>query len=121
MPDVILIEGIQIPAALGVTAAERKMRRPVTLDIELERDLTAAGRSDRIQDTVHYKRVFEVVEEVAGNQPHKLVEALGQRICDAVLDQFEVDAITVTVRKPSPMAGVLQFAGVRIRRERGGC
>ncbi len=119
MPDEILIEGIQIPAALGVTAAERKMRRPVTLDIVLERDLRDAGRSDRIQDTVHYKRVFEVVEEVAGNQPHKLVEALGQRIADAVLAQFEVDAVRITVRKPSPMAGVLQFAGVSIRRERG--
>jgi dihydroneopterin aldolase len=35
------------------------MRRPVTLDIEIERDLAAAGRSDRIRQTVHYKRVFE--------------------------------------------------------------
>jgi len=119
MSDVILIQGIQIPAALGVTAAERRMRRPVTLDLELERDLRAAGRSDRIQHTVHYKRVFEVVEDVAANHPHKLVEALGQRIADAVLARFELDAITVTVRKPSPIAGVLEFAGVRIRRERG--
>ena len=119
MPDVILIEGIQIPAALGVTAAERKMRRPVTLDLELERELARAGRSDRIGDTVHYKRVFEVVEDVAGNQAHKLVEALAQRIADAVLERFELDAITVRVRKPSPIAGVLDHAGVRIRRERG--
>ena len=51
MTDVILLEGIQIPAALGVTAAERKMRRPVLLDLEIERDLTVAGRTDRIGDT----------------------------------------------------------------------
>ena len=31
MTDVILIQGIQIPAALGVSAAERRMRRPVTV------------------------------------------------------------------------------------------
>ena len=120
MTDVILIQGIQIPAALGVTAAERRMRRPVTLDLELERDLRAAGRSDRIQQTIHYKRVFEVVEDVAANQAHKLVEALGQRIAEAVLGKFDVDAVTVTVRKPSPIAGVLDYAGIRIRRERGG-
>ena len=36
--DVILLEGIQIPAALGVTAAERRVRRPVLLDLEVERD-----------------------------------------------------------------------------------
>ena len=65
MADVILLEGIQIPAALGVTAAERRMRRPVLLDLEIERDLRGAGRSDRIRDTIHYTRVFEVVADVA--------------------------------------------------------
>ena len=62
-PDVILLEGIQVPAALGVTAAERRMRRPVTLDLEVEYELRPAGRSDRIGHTLHYKRIFEVAEE----------------------------------------------------------
>ena len=117
MSDQILLEGIQIPAALGVTAAERKMRRPVRLDIELERDLRDAGRTDRIGQTIHYKRVYEIVEDIA-RQEHKLVEALGDRIARAVLSKFDADAITVTVRKPTPFAGVLEHAGVRIRRTR---
>ena len=116
--DRILLEGIEIPAALGVTAAERKMRRPVTLDIEVERDLSQAGQSDRIGDTLHYGRIFDVVEDVAANREHKLVEALAERIASAVLAAFEADAIEVTVRKPKPIAGVLQHAGVRIRRTR---
>ena len=118
MSDVILLEGIQVPAALGVTVAERRMRRPVALDLEVEYDLRAAGRSDRIRQTIHYKRVFEVVEDVAANQEHKLVEALGERIARAVLSKFDADAVTVTVRKPKPIAGVLDHAGVRIRRTR---
>ena len=118
MPDVILLEGIQIPAALGVTAAERRMRRPVLLDLEVERDLRAAGRSDRIRDTLHYKRIFEVVEDVAANQEHKLVEALAERIARAVLGKFDAEAVTVTVRKPKPIAGVLDHAGVRVTRTR---
>jgi dihydroneopterin aldolase len=116
--DVILLEGIQVPAALGVTAAERRMRRPVTLDLEVAYDLRAAGRSDHIRHTIHYKRIFEVVEDVASNQEHKLVEALGQRIADAVLAKFDADAVTVCVRKPKPIAGVLEYAGVRITRTR---
>jgi dihydroneopterin aldolase len=118
LADVILLEGIQIPAALGVTAAERRMRRPVLLDLEVERDLRAAGRSDRIRDTLHYKRIFEVVEDVAANQEHKLVEALAERIARAVLGKFDADAVTVTVRKPKPIAGVLDHAGVRVTRTR---
>jgi dihydroneopterin aldolase len=116
--DVILLQGMQVPAALGVTAAERRMRRPVLLDLEIARDLSAAGRSDSIRQTIHYKRVFEVVEDVAGNQEHRLVEALGDRIARAVLAKFDADAVTVTVRKPTPIAGVLQYAGVRITRTR---
>lgn len=116
MADLILLEGIQVPAALGVTAAERRMRRPVLLDIAVARDLRAAGRSDRIGQTIHYKRIYEVVEDVAANQEHKLVEALGERIAQAILSKFNAEAVTVTVRKPKPIAGVLEHAGVRITR-----
>jgi dihydroneopterin aldolase len=112
MNDVILLQGIQVPAALGVTAAERRVRRPVLLDLEVEGDLRRAGRSDRIRDTLHYRRIFEVVEDVA------LVEALGERIARAVLEKFDADAVTVTVRKPTPISGVLRYAGVRLRRTR---
>lgn len=118
--DVILLEGIQVPAALGVTAAERRMRRPVLLDVEVARDLRAAGHSDRIGQTIHYKHIFEVVEDVAAHQEHKLVEALAERIAQAVLETFDAEAVTVTVRKPKPIAGVLEHAGVRITRMRGG-
>ena len=116
--DVILLEGIQVPAALGVTAAERRMRRPVRLDLEIARDLRDAGRSDNIRQTIHYKRVFEVVEDVAANQQHKLVEALADRIARAVLSKFDADAVSVRVRKPTPIAGVLESAGGRVTRTR---
>jgi hypothetical protein len=33
-----------------------------------------------------------------------------------VLEKFAVEAITVMARKPTPIAGVLKFAGVRITR-----
>lgn len=117
-PDVILLEGIEVPSALGVSEAERRMRRPVRLDIELGMDLTAAGRSDDLAHTVDYGEVYEVVEKVAGGGEHKLVEALGQRIVDALFARFPVDFVTITVRKPRPIAGVLDWTGVRITRER---
>jgi dihydroneopterin aldolase len=116
--DVILLQGIQVPAALGVTAGERSQRRPVLLDLEVSSDLRRSGRSDRIRDTLHYRHIFQVVEDVAANQEHKLVEALAERIARAVLTKFDAAAVTVTVRKPTPIAGVLQYAGVRVTRTR---
>ena len=117
--DVILLEGVELPAALGVSVAERRMRRPVRVDLEIGRDLRAAGASDRIRDTLDYAEIYRSVEEVASSQEHRLVETLAERIASALLGGFEIDWVTVTVRKPKPVAGVLEHAGVRITRRRG--
>ncbi|MBW2382821.1 MAG: dihydroneopterin aldolase [Deltaproteobacteria bacterium] len=118
--DVILLEGVQVPAALGVTAAERRMRRPVRIDLEIGRSLAAAGRSDRIGDTIDYGEIYRVVEEVASGQEHRLVEALGERVAQALLEGFAIDWVEISVRKPKPIAGVLDHTGVRLLRRRNG-
>jgi dihydroneopterin aldolase len=118
-PDRIVLEGIEVPAALGVSRAERRMRRPVRIDLELEADLAAAGHSDRLRDTVDYGDIYRVVEEVAGTRDHRLVEALAERIAQALLAAFPFDACTVSVRKQAPVGGNLRRAGVRITRRKG--
>lgn len=117
--DAILLEGIEVPAALGVTAAERRMRRPVRIDLELACGLSRAGRSDRIGDTIDYGDVYRLVEEIAGGGEHRLVEALGERIAVALLERFaRVAGVTVTVRKSRPLSGVVERTGVRLVRRR---
>ena len=118
--DAILLEGIEVPAALGVSAAERRMRRPVRVDLEVGCDLGAAGRSDRIRDTLDYSLLYDAVEEVAGTREHRLVEALGENIAATLLERFPIDWVTVVVRKPKPVAGVLEHTGIRITRSRAG-
>jgi dihydroneopterin aldolase len=117
--DAVLLEGIRVPCALGVSAAERRMRRPVRIDLELSCPLERAGRSDRIGDTIDYGAVFDVVAEVAGEREHRLVEALGERVTAALFERFpRVTRIVVTVRKSSPLAGVVDRTGVRLVRRR---
>ena len=117
-PDIILLEGIEVPAALGVTEAERQMRRPVRLDLELGFDLRPSGQTDDLSQTIDYGQIYEVVEKVAGGREHKLVEALGERIANALFENFPVESVQLTVRKSKPIAGVLDWAGVRITRNR---
>jgi len=117
-PDIILLEGIEVPAALGVTEAERQMRRPVRLDLELGFDLRPSGQTDDLSQTIDYGEIYKVVEQVAGGREHKLVEALGERIADALFENFPVESVQLTVRKSKPIAGVLDWTGVRITRTR---
>ncbi len=117
--DVILLEGIRIPCALGVTEAERAMRRPVRIDLEVEMDLRSSGSSDDLAETIDYQQIYDAVAEVVTGRDHALVEALGQRIANALFGRFPpIQAVEITVRKASPVAGVLDWAGVRLRRTR---
>jgi dihydroneopterin aldolase len=118
--DRILLEGIELPAALGVSKAERGMRRPVSIDLEVGFDLHRAGSTDRITHTIDYSEIYRTVREVAAEQEHRLVEALAERIADALLSRFPIRSCTVTVRKPTPIAGNLRQAGVRIQRSKPG-
>jgi dihydroneopterin aldolase len=116
--DRILLEGMQVPAALGVSKAERNMRRPVSIDLELHLPLRRSGKSDRLADTVDYGEIYRVVEDVAGGRDHRLVEALAERVVEALFAKFPFEACTVRVRKNAPVAGSVQYAGVRITRSR---
>ena len=62
--DAILLENIQVPSSLGVTAGERELRRPVRIDLEIGRSLRAPGISDRVEETLDYGAVYGVVEAV---------------------------------------------------------
>jgi dihydroneopterin aldolase len=117
--DTILLEGIQVPAALGVTQAERRMRRPVEIELRLGIDLRRSGASDQLADTIDYAQVYEVVAKVAGAREHRLVEALGQRICDALFESFPgVDRVWIRIRKIAPFAAPVRTAGVELERRR---
>lgn len=114
--DVILLEGIVVPAALGVSKPERRMRRPVDIDLELRTDLERAGRSDRLAHTIDYGEIYRAVEEIAQAREYRLVEALAEQIARTLLASYPLESCTVSVRKRSPLAGNLRHAGVRITR-----
>ncbi|MDG2051730.1 MAG: dihydroneopterin aldolase [Myxococcota bacterium] len=116
--DEILIQGIRVPCALGVTAAERKMSRPVLIDLEMGLGLERAGETDRLSDTVDYGAVYDVIQDVAKQREYRLVESLGEDISEAILQRFPVETITITIRKFAPLAGPVDQTGVRLRRSR---
>ncbi len=104
----------------GVRPAERETGQRFVVDLEVTRDLTAAGVSDDLSDTVSYSEVFRLVKSIVEGPPHNLLESLAGEIAAAVLDAHDVSSVTVTVKKPEPpIAGaVLGYAGVEITRSR---
>ncbi|MCI0438728.1 MAG: dihydroneopterin aldolase [Chloroflexi bacterium] len=120
--DKILLEGMVFYGYHGVNPAERELGQRFVVDIELQRDLSAAGLSDDVRDTVDYSLAYQLVREVMEGESRNLLESLAEAIASRALAEFDIEAVRVMVKKPEvPIKGsILSHAAVEIFRKRGG-
>jgi dihydroneopterin aldolase len=120
MTDRIFISGLSLHAYHGVMAHEAKVGQTFAVDLELDIDLSAAARSDKVVDTVSYDKVVECATEAFCDQRFRLIEAAAGRVADAVLAAFSrVRAVKVTIHKPhAPIAATFSDVGVTLLRAR---
>lgn len=118
--DRITLTGLRGTGRHGVYAEERRRGQEFVVDVVMTVDLAAASASDDVADTVHYGEVAEeVVAEIEG-EPVDLIESLAGRIARVVLARPLVDAVTVTVHKPSaPLTVPFADVAVTLTRSRG--
>ena len=118
--DRILLQGMRFFAFHGNNPEERELGQPFVVDLEIEADLSVAGTSDSLDDTINYAALYRAVKGVMEGPPRNLLEAVAQEIADAVLGSFAVDGVRVRVRKTQPPIrdARLGSAGVEIERRR---
>lgn len=119
MTDKIQLTGLRVHGYHGVFDFERRDGQDFVVDVELEIDTHRAATTDELSDTVHYGELAEVLAEVVGGEPVKLLETLAQRLAEVCLADARVHAATVTVHKPqAPIPLSFGDVAVTIRRER---
>jgi 7,8-dihydroneopterin aldolase/epimerase/oxygenase len=120
MTDRIFIKGLTLHAYHGVMAHEAKVGQSFSIDLELEINLSAAARSDKVMDTVSYDKVVNCASQVFCAQRYRLIEAAAGVVADAVLAQFpRVSSVAVTIHKPhAPIAATFSDVGVTLLRKR---
>jgi dihydroneopterin aldolase len=120
--DSIKLKGMVFYGFHGIDPAEQELGQRFVVDLEVTRDLRAAGVSDDPADTINYSRMYRLVKETMEGPSHKLLESLAETIAQSILDGFDVESVTVVVKKPEvPMKGsILSHASVEICRQRGG-
>ena len=122
MSDRIFITGLALHAYHGVMPHEGKVGQTFSLDLELDIDLSAAARSDRVADTVSYDKAVNCASEAFCAQRFKLIEAAAGAVANALLAAFPlVRGVKVTVHKPhAPIAATFTDVGITLTRTRGG-
>jgi dihydroneopterin aldolase len=119
MSDRILLSGIRALGVVGLLPEERERAQPFEVDLSIEADLSAAGASDDIADTVDYGEATNLVVAVVSGESHLLIERVAERIADEVLALDRVEAVEVTIRKlRPPVPAHMAHSAVQIRRSR---
>ena len=123
MSDTIAVTGISATGFHGVFEVEKESGQTFVVDVTLDADLTAAGQSDDLADTVNYAEVAAlVVARIEGpsfDLIERLADAIAADVLSAEISSLRVDAVTVAVHKPQAPVGVtFGDVVVTVRRER---
>lgn len=98
----IEISGLSLYTHHGVSEAEREIGQRLLLDLRLDVGETDATVTDRVEDTVDYAEVCQLVALVAQQRSYRTLERLCSAIADRLLADFELEGVWVKASKPEP-------------------
>jgi 7,8-dihydroneopterin aldolase/epimerase/oxygenase len=107
--DVIQLTGIRCYGYTGYLPEEQILGQWFEVDLRMSLDLTAAGRSDRIEETLDYRSVILAVKDIIANSKFALVEKLADKIVTTVLAFDLVQQVELKLHKPG--APIPDFGG----------
>lgn len=113
--DIVFIRELQIETVIGIYDWERKIRQQISLDLDMATDIKKAASSDNIEDTLNYKAVAKRLIGFVGDSEYELVETLAEKICEIVINEFNVPWVKLTLHKPGAVSGS-RSVGVMIER-----
>ncbi len=116
MSDRIILKGVHGFGYHGLFEHERINGQDFFIDVEMDVDLSAASKSDSIDDTVNYAEITNLVVSEITTNPVNLIEKLAGRIAERILkEHIRIDSVTVTVHKPqAPVEASLKDLAVQI-------
>ncbi len=98
----IEISGLSLYTHHGVSEAEREVGQRLVLDLRLDVGESDATVTDRVQDTVDYAEVCQLVALVAQQRSYQTLERLCAAIGDRLLADFDLEGVWVKASKPEP-------------------
>lgn len=118
--DKVSLKNLQAFCRLGIYDSERILGQCININIDLFFDLSIAGKSNQIKDTINYVEVSLTIRELAQSKEFLLIENLCEEICQTLFKKFPIlEGIDLEITKSIVNAD--QFTGtpvVRIYRKR---
>jgi len=115
----IEIRGLSIYTHHGVTDAEQEVGQRLEFDLTFDVPDCDAVITDRVEDTVDYSEVCDIVALAATERSYRTLERLGQVVAERLMERFDCESVSVRAAKPEPPVPYpVQEAGVEVTLER---
>ena len=113
------LHGLSIYTHHGVSDSEQEVGQRLEFDVSFDVPDCDAVLTDRIEDTVDYAQVCDIVALAATERSYKTLERLAQVIGERLMERYGCESVRVRAAKPEPpLPYVVQEAGVEVTLER---
>jgi len=116
---IITLRNMRFHARHGCYDFEKEQGNTFLVTLTMKLDTSKAEETDRLQDTLNYQKVYEVVK-LEMEQPSNLIENVAKRILNAVMQSFpEIKSLKIELSKLNPpMGGEVESVSVQMKKKR---
>jgi dihydroneopterin aldolase len=115
----IELRGLSIYTHHGVSEAEQEIGQRLEFDISFDVPDCDAVLTDRLEDTIDYGRVCDIVALAATERSYRTLERLAQVVGERLMEQYGSETVRVRAAKPEPpLPLAIQEVAVEVTQER---
>jgi 7,8-dihydroneopterin aldolase/epimerase/oxygenase len=115
----IEIRGLSIYTHHGVSEAEQEVGQRLEFDISFDVPDCDAMLTDRLEDTIDYGEVCDIVALAATERSYKTLERLAQVVGARLMERYASESVRVRAAKPEPpLPLAIQEVAVEVTQER---
>ncbi|KAI9307342.1 Dihydropteroate synthase-like protein [Cunninghamella echinulata] len=115
--DKILIKNLVLKNVTGVDSWQRLKSQPVVISVWLHTDITAAGNTDHVTNSIHYGHVTKGITKLAETNTFKSLEALAHAVVRLCCVHFGAQKTQVKIEQPKALLHATA-SGVQLTRSR---
>jgi len=113
------LRGISIYTHHGVSDAEQEVGQRLEFDLSFDVPDCDAVLTDRIEDTIDYSEVCDIVALAATERSYRTLERLAQVVGERMIERYGSESVRVRAAKPEPPLPIsIQEVGVEVTQER---
>jgi dihydroneopterin aldolase len=115
----IELRGFSIYTHHGVSEAEQEVGQRLEFDISFDVPDCDAVLTDRLEDTIDYGQVCDIVALAATERSYKTLERLAQVVGERLMERYGCESVRVRAAKPEPpLPLAIQEIAVEVTQER---